>query len=101
MTMKEVVVRLIIDQPGWLLYPEPILPDVQSLTRTLSPRRSTARFPSLTEGETSFSSIPSCPLPTKVDPKTEGFLHMGSPARIHHRPLPGPLGHMELSHVHS
>ena len=51
MTMKEVVVRLIIDQPGWLLYPEPILPDVQSLTHTPSPRRSTARF--LTEGDSS------------------------------------------------
>ena len=49
MAMEEVVVRLIIDQPGWLLYPEPILPDVQSLTHT--PRRSTARFPSVTEGD--------------------------------------------------
>ena len=32
MAMEEVVVRLIIDQLGWLLYPDPILPDVQSLT---------------------------------------------------------------------
>ena len=36
MAMEEVVVRLIIDQPGCLLYPEPILPDVQSLTHTPS-----------------------------------------------------------------
>ena len=52
MAMEEVVVRLIIDQPAWLLYPEPILPDVQSLTHhTPQPKRSTARFPGVTEGD--------------------------------------------------
>ena len=52
MAMEEVVVRLIIDQPAWLLYPDPILPDVQSLTHhTPQPKRSTARFPGVTEGD--------------------------------------------------
>ena len=51
-----------------------------------------------------FSGIPSCPghqghrwTEDRRFPAYGGL----KPACIHHHPLPGPLGHMELSHVHS
>ena len=108
MAMEEVVVRLIIDQPGWLLYPEPILPDVQSLTHTPSCAAQTQyctvsqcnRGGQLTTG-LFMDPILSCAATKVVGPEDRRFPAYGARLRIHHDPLPGPLGHMELSHVHS
>ena len=49
---KEVVVRLIIDQPGWLLYPDPILRPITDPPHTKTRQYCTVSQ-SLTEGDSS------------------------------------------------
>ena len=82
--MEEVVVRLIIDQPAWLLYPDPILPDVQSLTHHTPSWAAEAQYCTVSRSnrggqpaadKRAFHPV-LCP-PRSSDPKTEGFLHMG------------------------
>ena len=75
---------MIIDQLGWLLYPQPIQPDVQSLTHTakLSPHCTVSQM-RVTEGDSKADnrafqgSHPVQAAKVTVGPKTEGFLHMG------------------------